>query len=48
MGSAVTTVVDLITTIITTYWPYIIVFSVLGALIAMLFRAAHLGTGKGR
>jgi hypothetical protein len=48
MGSVVTTTVDLVTTVITTYWPYILVIGILGALVAVFTRFAHLGTGGHR
>lgn len=48
MGSVVTTTVDLVTVVITTYWPYILVIGILSALVSAFVRFAHLGTGKGK
>lgn len=48
MGSVVTTTVDLATTIITTYWPYILVISIIGALVGAFAKLAHIGTGRGK
>lgn len=45
-GTIINTSVSLATTVITTYWPYILVFAVLSALIALGSRFAHLGTAK--
>lgn len=46
MGSVVTTSVSLLTTVITTYWPYVLVFGILAALIGLFTKFAHLGTGR--
>lgn len=48
MASVVSTTVDLTTSIFTTYWPYVLVIGIIGALIGVFARLAHLGTGKGR
>lgn len=48
MGSVVNTTVDLATTIFTTYWPYVLVIGIIGALVGVFARLAHIGTGKGR
>jgi hypothetical protein len=48
MGSVVTTTVDLATTIITTYWPYILVIGIISALVGAFARLAFVGTGRGR
>jgi len=46
MGSVVTTTVDLATTMITTYWPYVLVISILGGLLVAFSRLAHLGVKR--
>lgn len=48
MGSVVTTVVDLTTTVITTYWPYILVIGLISALVAKFSGLVHVGTGRGK
>lgn len=48
MGSVVSTTVGLATTVITTYWPYILVISIIGALIGAFARLAHMGTGRSK
>lgn len=48
MGSIVDTSVAFATTVITTYWPYVLVFGIVSALIALFARFAHLGVGRGR
>ena len=48
MSSVVGTTVDLVTVVITTYWPYVLVIGILGSLVALFVRFAHLGTGKGK
>lgn len=47
-GSIINTGVSLATTVITTYWPYILVFGILTAIIAIFVKFSHLGTGKGK
>ena len=42
----INTSVALATTVITNYWPYILVFAILAGLIALGARFAHLGIGK--
>jgi hypothetical protein len=46
MTVVVNTTVSLATTIFTTYWPYILVIGIIGALVAGFARLAHLGTGR--
>lgn len=48
MDSIITTSVSFATIIITTYWPYVIVFGILSAMIALFMRFAHLGSGRHR
>jgi len=48
MTSIVNTTVSLTTTIFTEYWPYVLIIGVIGALVGVFARFAHLGTGKGR
>lgn len=48
MGVVVSSTVDLATTVFTTYWPYVLVIGIIGALVAVFARLAHIGTGKGR
>lgn len=48
MGSVVSTSVDLATTVITTYWPYVLVIGIIAGLIGVFARLAHVGTGKGK
>ncbi len=48
MGSVVDTSVDLATTVITTYWPYVLVIGIIAGLIGIFSRLTHLGTGKGK
>ncbi len=45
MTSVVTTVVDLATIVITTYWPYVLVISIIGGLITAFRKFAHIGVG---
>jgi hypothetical protein len=45
-GSIVNTGVDFATTVISTYWPYFLVFGILAAVLALFARFAHLGTKK--
>jgi hypothetical protein len=46
-GAIITTSVDLATTVITTYWPYILVFGVLVAIVGVAVKFSHLGMKKG-
>ncbi len=47
MGSVVDTVVNLATIVITTYWPYVLVISIIGGLITAFRKFAHIGiSGK--
>ena len=46
MGSVVTTTVDLATIVITTYWPYVLVIGLLGALVAKFSGLVHIGTKR--
>lgn len=46
MDSIISTSVNFATIIITTYWPYVIVFGILSAMIALFMRFAHLGSGR--
>lgn len=46
MTSIIDTSVNFATIIITTYWPYVIVFGILSAMIALFMRFAHLGSGR--
>jgi H+/Cl- antiporter ClcA len=48
MESVVDTSVDLATTVITTYWPYVLVIGIIAGLIGVFSRLTHLGTGKGK
>lgn len=48
MNSVVTTTVDLATTVITTYWPYVLVIGLLSALVAKFSGLVHIGTGRGK
>lgn len=48
MNSIIDTSVGFATLIITTYWPYVIVFGILSAMIALFMKFAHLGSGRGR
>jgi hypothetical protein len=48
MGVVVTSTVDLVTTVFTTYWPYILVIGIIAGLVAAFTRFAHLGTGRGK
>lgn len=43
-GTIINTSVSLATTVLTTYWPYILVFAVLAALIAVFTKFVHLGS----
>lgn len=47
-GAIITTTISFVTTVITTYWPFILVFIVLSGLIGLAYRFAHLGAGKGK
>lgn len=44
MGSVTDTVVDLATTVITEYWPYVLVFGVISALVAKFSGLVRIGT----
>ena len=44
----INTVVDLATTIFTTYWPYILVFGILTGLVIVATRFLHVGSGGHR
>jgi hypothetical protein len=46
MGVVVNTTVSLATTIFTTYWPYILIIGIIGALVGAFAKLAHLGTGR--
>ena len=46
MDSIIETSVTFATIIITTYWPYVIVFGILSAMIALFMRFSHLGSGR--
>lgn len=48
MSSVVSTTVDLATTVITTYWPYILVIGLIGTLVGVFAKLVHVGTGRGR
>jgi hypothetical protein len=48
MGTVVTTTVDLVTIVFTTYWPYVLIFGIIAGLVALFTRFAHLGTGRGK
>lgn len=48
MASVVDTSVSLATTVITTYWPYVLVIGIIAGLIGVFSRLTHLGTGKGK
>lgn len=48
MGVVVNSTVDLATTVFTTYWPYILVIGIIGALVGAFAKLTHLGTGRGR
>lgn len=48
MDSIITTSVSFATLVITQYWPYVIVFGILSAMIGLFMRFAHLGSGKHR
>lgn len=48
MGSVVSTSVGLATTVITTYWPFVLVIGVISGLIGIFVRLTHIGTGKGK
>jgi len=46
MDSIITTSVSFATLVITNYWPYVIVFGILSAMIGLFMRFAHLGSGR--
>jgi hypothetical protein len=46
MDSVVSTTVDLTTTVITEYWPYILVIGVIGSLVAKFGGMVHIGVGR--
>lgn len=46
MTSVVNTVVSLTTTVITEYWPYILVIGLISALVAKFSGLVHVGTGR--
>jgi len=48
MDSIISTSVSFATLVITNYWPYVIVFGILSAMIGLFMRFAHLGSGRHR
>ena len=48
MGVIVTSTVDLVTIVFTTYWPYVLIVGIISGLVALFRRFAHLGTGSGK
>jgi H+/Cl- antiporter ClcA len=46
MGSVVSTSVDLATTVITTYWPFVLVIGIIAGLIGVFSRLARIGIHK--
>ena len=48
MDTIINTSVGFATTVITNYWPYVLVFGIISALIALFVRFTHLGTGRGK
>ena len=48
MDSIIATSVSFATLVITNYWPYVLVFGILSAMIALFARFAHLGSGRHR
>jgi hypothetical protein len=48
MSSVIETTVGLVTTIFSTYWPYILIIGVISGLVAAFVKFTHIGTGKGR
>jgi len=44
----VTTTVDFVTTIFTTYWPYVLLVIVLSGVISLMYRLTHIATGRGK
>jgi hypothetical protein len=44
----VNTTVSFVTTVFTTYWPYVLLVIVLGGIIGLMYRLTHIATGKGR
>jgi hypothetical protein len=47
-NSIITTTVDLFTTLITTYWPYVLVIGVVLSLLAIFGRFVKKGIGGGK
>jgi len=48
MSSVITTTVSLVTTIFTTYWPYILIIGVISGLVAAFVKFTHIGTGRSK
>lgn len=48
MGVIVSSTVDLATTVFTTYWPYVLIIGIIGALVGVFARLTHLGTGRAK
>lgn len=44
----VNTTISFVTTVFTTYWPYVLLVIVLGGIIGLMYRLTHIATGKGR
>jgi len=47
-GVIITTTVSFITTVFTTYWPYILLVIVLSGIVGLMYRLVHVSTGKGK
>jgi H+/Cl- antiporter ClcA len=44
----VNTTVSFVTTVFTTYWPYVLLAIVLGGIVALMYRLVHLSTGRSK
>jgi len=44
----INTTVSFVTTLFSTYWPYILLAIALSGIVAVMYRLVHLGSGKGR
>ena len=44
----INTTVGFVTTVFTTYWPYILLVIVLSGIVGLMYRLVHTATGKGR
>ena len=44
----VNTTVEFVTTVFSTYWPYVLLVIVLGGLIGLMYRLTHISTGRGK